>query len=368
MNLSDQELKALVALNSVGRALEIHELFGEGLAPSELVPRFEKAIPFQAEKEIQRCHEKGIRLLTWFDEDYPPYLRQIAVPPILLYVKGKILEADQAALAIVGSRNASLYGAEQATRFAHELAQSGLTIVSGFARGIDQAAHEGALKVSYGRTLAVLGCGIDYPYPPNRNRYWDRILEQGAVISEYPLGTRPAAYNFPERNRIIAGLAYGVLVVEANLRSGSLITAHLGVEEGREVFAIPGMIHQLNSRGAHLLIKEGAHLVESPKEILEILSFSLSSLVFQKEKESTLPMDFKESDSEPYQEEPTKDTDDEKKLLQLLKQESLTLEELTLQSELSVTSVMTLLINLEIQQKVCKGIDGRFQVPSHKSF
>ncbi|HNX67985.1 MAG TPA: DNA-processing protein DprA [Candidatus Omnitrophota bacterium] len=223
-------------------------------------------------KELESCRQKGIGLLCYSDPDYPGSLKEIPDPPLLLYRKGVIIESDRNALAIVGTRHPSFYGRTQAQRFSQDLAGKGLTIVSGLARGIDQVAHEAALKVSHGRTIAVMGCGLDVVYPKESAGLCERIADRGAVLSEYPLGTPPLPENFPRRNRILSGLSYATLVVEAHSRSGSIITAHQALEQGREVFALPGPVDQLTSHGTHQLIKEGACLVESPEDIFDALA------------------------------------------------------------------------------------------------
>jgi len=224
-----------------------------------------------AEEELAKIDADGITLLTPDHPDFPPGLRNIPDPPIVLYVRGQILPSDALAIGIVGARECSMYGREQAHRFAAQLAQSGLTIVSGGARGIDTAAHNAALQVK-ARTLVIQGCGLRHTYPPENKALYQRIINEnaGAIISELPLDTPPTADNFPTRNRIIAPLSLGILVVEANLRSGSLITARLAADDyGREVFAIPGPITSSASAGTHHLIKTAAaHLVDSPDDIL----------------------------------------------------------------------------------------------------
>jgi DNA processing protein len=270
----------------------LREEFEAGKSPSEILARievegkdsFKESLQatrrlFDPEKETAKAEEQGIELLPFGDPRYPLLLKESSDPPFLLYVRGEILESDQAAVAIVGSRHPTLYGKEQARRFAAKLSRWGMTIVSGFARGIDKESHEGALSVSHGRTIAVLGSGLDVIYPKEHRDLYEEIAERGALVSEFALGTPPLAENFPKRNRIIAGLSLGILVVEAHSRSGSLITAHLAAEEGREVFALPGRIDQLQSRGTHRLIKEGAALVESPEEILEAVAPQLWPLV-----------------------------------------------------------------------------------------
>lgn len=209
--------------------------------------------------------------LTLADPRYPTSLLDTADPPLLLFVHGRLDALSHAQrLAIVGSRNPTPQGAQNAQAFAQSLAAAGLTIVSGLALGIDGAAHEGALRAG-GFTLAVVGTGLDRVYPSRHRDLAHRIVAQGALISEYPLGTPPLAHHFPQRNRVIAGLSMGTLVVEAALQSGSLITARLASEQGREVFAIPGSIHAPQSRGCHALIRQGAKLVESAQDVLEEL-------------------------------------------------------------------------------------------------
>lgn len=212
----------------------------------------------------------GQSIVTLADAAYPPQLLEIADPPALLYVLGDVALLAHRGLAIVGSRNATPQGAADAERFARAFSAAGLTIASGLALGIDAAAHRGALAGA-GSTVAVLGCGIDVVYPQRNAALYREIAARGALVSEFPLGTPPVAANFPRRNRLISGLVRGVLVVEAALASGSLITARLAAEQGRDVFAIPGSIHSPLSKGCHALIKEGAKLVESAQDVLDEL-------------------------------------------------------------------------------------------------
>lgn len=216
--------------------------------------------------------QPGNAILTLADPDYPAALLQAPSPPVLLYVKGRRELLSAPSIAVVGSRNATTQGLTNAQAFSAALSEAGLTIVSGLALGIDAAAHLGGLS-GQGRTVAVVGTGADRIYPARNLDLAHRIAAEGAVVSEFPLGTPAAAHNFPRRNRIIAGLARGVLVVEAALQSGSQITARLGGEIGREVFAIPGSIHSPLSKGCHQLIKQGAKLVESAQDVLEELSW-----------------------------------------------------------------------------------------------
>jgi DNA processing protein len=222
----------------------------------------------KTERELRLLKEAGGTLLTIADEHYPLRLREIYDPPPLLYLRGELREEDNLALSIVGSRKTSPYGRWITERMSEEIVRHGITIVSGMARGIDSVAHAGAIAGG-GRTLAVLGCGIDVIYPPDNRTLFGQIIDHGAVLSEFPMGSRPEGIHFPRRNRIISGLSIGVVVVQASAKSGSLITAEYALEQGREVFAIPGNIGADGSRGTNRLIKEGAKLVESSEDILE---------------------------------------------------------------------------------------------------
>lgn len=214
-------------------------------------------------------------LIALGDPDYPAALLETADPPLLLYARGRLELLRQESLAIVGSRNATMQGRENARAFASHLGGSGLTIVSGLALGIDAAAHEGALETQ-GGTIAVVATGLDQTYPRRHAALAERIADRGLLLSQYALGTPPLREHFPQRNRIIAGLTLGTLVVEANLQSGSLITARLAVEAGREVFAMPGSIHAPQSKGCHALIKQGAKLVETAQDVLDELGLAPS--------------------------------------------------------------------------------------------
>jgi DNA processing protein len=218
--------------------------------------------------EWERLEREGIRLLSLLDPDYPANLAAIPDPPAVLFMKGTVEARDLVAVAVVGSRAASPLGMAFTERLCMDLSQSGVTIVSGLAVGIDSAAHRGALK-GKGRTLAVLGCGLDIEYPRVNSALRQQIIAAGALFSEFPLETSPAPVNFPMRNRIISGLALGVVVVEAAHRSGSLITARMALEQGREVFAVPGTARHYRSIGPHRLLKQGAKLVESAEDVLE---------------------------------------------------------------------------------------------------
>jgi DNA processing protein len=222
------------------------------------------------EAELKLCAENDIRIMTSRDEDYPRMLREIDDPPPTLFVRGTITAADALAIGIVGSRHATRYGAAQAERFASSLSRAGLTIVSGLARGIDAAAHRAALEAD-GRTIAVLGGGILHLYPPEHASLADEITKRGALVSEMPPRFAPTSSSFPQRNRIISGLTLGAVIVEASTRSGALITARHAMEQGREVFAVPGRIDSRASHGCHALIRDGAKLIENAEHVLEEL-------------------------------------------------------------------------------------------------
>ncbi|MDP6491290.1 MAG: DNA-processing protein DprA [Kiritimatiellia bacterium] len=237
---------------------------GEGLAGS--IHRQCRRIDWQDEQE--RAAAKGIRIMTRVDPEYPEALSRIYDPPLALYVRGTLQEGDKHAMAIVGTRRGTHYGHDTAKRMASGLAQAGYTIVSGLARGIDTLAHEGALEVK-GRTFAVLGGGMDHLYPACNAGLADRIAEQGAVLSEFPLTRQPDRTTFPMRNRIVSGLSKAIVVVEAGRRSGALITADAALEQGRDVFAVPGRIDNTYAEGPNALIRKGAVLVRGVQDILD---------------------------------------------------------------------------------------------------
>lgn len=230
----------------------------------------------EAERELKQIEQLGVALVCFGDPGYPPLLANIYQAPMVLYVKGDPGLLNKAGLAVVGSRAATSYGLKIARDLSGQLAAKGLVIVSGLALGIDTAAHTGALAVG-GKTVAVLGCGLDVPYPKSNEGLAGRIGADGALVSEYRLGTLPEPFRFPARNRIISGLARGVLVVEAAQRSGSLITARLALDEGREVFAIPGRVDSVKSAGTHRLLQEGAKLVGGIDDILDELGWQTAS-------------------------------------------------------------------------------------------
>lgn len=233
------------------------------------------------EKELCELPRIGARLVRWTDADYPPNLKHIADPPPYLFVRGAVTPEDRAAVAVVGARAASEVGLRMAERLGFELATHGVIVVSGLARGIDAAAHRGALEAG-GRTIAVLGCGVDVIYPPEHRELAEKILgHRGALMSELPLGTAPIPENFPSRNRILSGLSLGVVIVEAAEKSGSLITARLALEQDRQVFAVPGSPLTGKTRGSNRLIKEGARLVECVEDVMEDLAPQMAGIALR---------------------------------------------------------------------------------------
>lgn len=220
--------------------------------------------------EMERVELAGVHFLTLEDDDYPRLLREIPSPPLVLYVRGTLQPSDEAAVAIVGTRRVTSYGREMSHRIASELASAGVTIVSGLARGVDGVAHLATLEAG-GRTVAVLGCGLDTIYPPEHRALAGRITESGALVSEFPLGTRPDAANFPVRNRIISGLSLGIVVIEAPLKSGALITANFAADHGRTVLAVPGSALSSASAGTIQLLRDGATIATNGSDVLAAL-------------------------------------------------------------------------------------------------
>lgn len=280
--------EAFVALNMIEhvgpvRVRQLLERFGEAAAilsasksqllavrgigedTAEAISNWEKNVDLAA--ELKRCEEFGCQFVTQEDEEYPELLRQIYDPPIVLYVKGTLTKQDKNGVALVGSRQTTPYGMDTARKLAYQLAYIGVTVVSGGARGIDTAAHQGSLSAK-GRTLCVLGTGINIVFPPENGELFERISASGAVISQYPFNRKADKQSFAIRNRIVAGMTLGTVVVEANLTSGALITANFANEYGRQIFAVPGRIDSPRSKGCHELIKKGAKLCEGAEDIL----------------------------------------------------------------------------------------------------
>lgn len=241
------------------------------------------------EREIEKAEKNNIKLVPYGDDLYPEGLRHINSSPLVLYIKGDLSETDKYAVAVVGSRKVTDYGRQVSDRLSRELSAAGLTIVSGMAMGVDTVSHRGALKAK-GRTLAVLGSGIDVPYPASNRELMDSIAASGAVISEFPFGTAPLRENFPRRNRIISALSLGVIVVEGMPGSGSLITVKYALEQGKEVFAVPGHVYSRNSMGPNGLIKKGAKLVESAEDVIEELSLQIKGIIREEKGRQEKPL------------------------------------------------------------------------------
>ena len=242
----------------------------DGLSPAICDLLIRKPVLYPLERELELINEYGCQVLTLYDDAYPRYLKEIDTPPIVLYIRGKIIQEDSLSISLVGSRDAKDYGRKVGYQLSYQLAQRGLTIVSGLARGIDTSAHRGALEAG-GRTIAVMGNGLSFVYPATHSDFAQKITESGALISEFPMAVKPKPKNFPRRNRVISGLTLGTVVVEASNRSGALITARLAGEQGREVFAVPGEIFSELSTGTHKLINDGAKLINTVDDLLNEL-------------------------------------------------------------------------------------------------
>jgi DNA processing protein len=284
-------------------------------------------------RELSLLEKTGGKVVTLKDGDYPTRLKDIYDPPALLYLRGEFRIEDELAVAIVGSRKTSAYGREVTEKIGEDLARHGVTVVSGMARGIDSVAHKGALQGG-GRTIAVLGCGVDVIYPPENRNLFYQIIEQGAILSEFPMGSPPEGGHFPRRNRIISGLSIGVVIVQASSESGSLITAGYALEQGREVFAVPGNVGAEGSRGTNQLIKEGAKLVESSDDILEEIlpQWRREGETAQKGDPAVLSL-----------------TESEKTLYGLLGETPLHIDAIIRESRLDPGRVSSLLLNLELK-------------------
>lgn len=284
---------------------------------------------FAAEME-----RKGITALIWQDEAYPRRLKEIDQAPPVLYVRGQVQPADDWAVAIVGTRRMTAYGRQITEESAAYLAQQGLTVVSGLARGVDGAAHTAAMQAG-GRTLAVLGCGVDFIYPPEHRRLAEQILEHGALVSDYAPGSAPDAANFPARNRIISGLSLATVVIEAGHTSGALITATFAAEQGREVLAVPGQVYAPQSKGTNRLIQQGARPLLEPQDILDALKLEKETVNEHRQAQLLLPAD-----------------DVEASLMRVLEDEALHIDEIGVQSGLPIATVSATLTVMELKGMV----------------
>jgi DNA processing protein len=300
-----------------------------GLGPKTIQALLDTRAQLDLDRELARIDRFGFQILTWEDEAYPVRLREIHSPPPMLYVWGEVRDEDRWAVGVVGTRRATPYGKAIARDVATTLAVSGVTVVSGLARGIDSIAHQAALDAG-GRTIAVLGSGLDQLYPPEHRKLAESIVNQGAVISDYPLGTRPEPKNFPPRNRIISGLSLIVVVVEAGGGSGALITANFAVEQGRDVFAVPGDINRPASRGTNRLIRLGAHPLLAPDDVLEALNLELIA------RQELAPPKVPEDETE-------------RRILEVLSSEPLHVDELQQRCDLPVSQITASLTMLELK-------------------
>ena len=320
--------------------------------PRPVARRINEFRDFDAlEKELCELPRLGARLLKWTDEDYPANLRQIADPPPYLFVRGPAPLHEPGCLAIVGARAASDAGLRMAHRLGMELAAKGFTIVSGLARGVDGAAHQGALDGG-GRTIAVMGCGIDVIYPPEHRKLAEAIVEGGgAVVSELPLGTQPMAENFPTRNRILSGLCLGVVIVEAAEKSGSLITARMALEQNRQVFAVPGSPLTGKTRGSNRLIRDGAKLVECVEDVIEEIAPQIGKLPNEAKK----PAEILNISPANMQSSFAQASDEDRVILRQLKQgEKIHVDSLIGASGLTPQAVLRLLLELELKGLVAQ--------------
>lgn len=318
-------------------------------------------VPEGIEKILDACSRKAVSVVTLTDPGYPSLLREIHDPPPYLYVMGK-LTPDAACISVVGSRSPTRYGLSMATQLSSELAATGICIVSGMARGIDTAAHMGALNAA-GTTCAVLGSGLARIYPPENMKLAQRIIERGAVISEFPLFAEPEPHHFPIRNRVISGLALGTIVVEAAGRSGSLITARLAMEQGREVFAVPGSITSFKSTGAHNLLKQGATLVEKASDVLAEISHRLAGTAASI---NPVPAE-KQTGPEARFEKVSASLDtDEVRVLQTLEPYPVHIDEIARRLSLAPGKTAALLLQLELKGLVSQEPGKRFLLKGDK--
>ncbi|RJP29682.1 MAG: DNA-protecting protein DprA [Candidatus Omnitrophota bacterium] len=317
-----------------------------GINP-EICRKIKDLNPYNLDKELATAARLGLKIITLADADYPKALLNIDSCPIVLYCKGALKEEDASGIAVVGSRKASLYGLSCSEKFAFDLACCGLTIISGMASGIDTTAHKAALKAG-GRTVAVMGSGFNQIYPKENKELVDKISASGSVISEFPIDTLPLKYNFPRRNRIISGLSRGVLVVEASLKSGALITADFALEQGKDVFVIPGKIDSFNSCGSNGLIKQGAKLVSDINDILQEfgLEFSCGNI----------------DSSDPAKNRMDKE---ENVLYDAIDEKGIFIDDLVSKTDFKINKVFGLLFKLQLK-KLIKQLPGRIFARSNQ--
>ncbi len=292
------------------------------------------------ESELNAIERGHIEVRSVLDPTYPARLKMIADPPPLLYITGTLTEQDELAVAIVGARRATASGRAMTEELSRDLATAGITVVSGLARGVDAAAHRGALAAQ-GRTIAVLGCGIDRTYPPEHARLRGQVEERGAILSETPIGSPPLSHHFPRRNRIISGLSLGVIVTEAAISSGSLITARLAAEQGREVFAVPGFVKENTSRGTNALLKEGAALIEGAQDVIDAIMGQLEPALRLRLQSFRITSEH----GGPLRKE-------EQQVYDILSYDPSTVDDVIASTGLPVSTVMASLLSLELRQRI----------------
>jgi len=325
---------------------QLLQVRGIGEDTAEAIANWEKRVDLAG--ELQRIRDFGCQVLTQADLEYPPLLREIYDPPVVLYVKGQLTEKDRNAVAMVGSRTVTHYGLEVARKLGYQLAYVGVTVVSGGARGIDTASHQGALAAK-GRTVAVLGTGINLVVPPENQELFERIAASGAVITQFPFNRQADRQSFPIRNRIVAGMTLGTVVVEANLTSGALITSNFATEYGRQVFAVPGRIDSPRSKGCHDLIKKGAKLCEGAEDILSEFEylFPVSNRPPSAGETGVLPA--------------LTLSENEQKVYDALSEEELSTDDVIRRSGLPSSAVSVALLSLEMK-RVVKQLPGKLFV------
>ncbi|MDP8266131.1 MAG: DNA-processing protein DprA [Candidatus Aceula meridiana] len=320
------------------------DLVASGIVPPKIAGNIEE---FEAdaflEKEYELIKRHNVEVICLNDKSYSELLKEIADPPPVLYVKGKIKKQDDMAIAIVGSRRASIYGVSVAEKFSAGFCDYGITVVSGMARGIDTAAHRGALRAR-GRTIAVLGSGLARIYPAENKKIFDAIADAGAVISEFPMQTAPLACNFPRRNRIVSGLSLGVIVVEAAKRSGALITADFALEQGKDVFAVPGQVDSPSSLGVNDLIKQGAKLISNVYDVIEELGLELKRSVSSQDEENL--KDFSGL------------SDQEREVLKRISSKGIHIDQLALECQITTAKLSAALLSLSLKKRI-KQLPGK---------
>jgi len=322
---------------------ELASVEGIGIEKAKRIKKFDKWDVI--EKLIKLCENRDIAIYSFSEEDYPKLLKEIYDPPVVLFCKGELLLEDNFALSIVGSRKLSEYGRRITEKLAYELAFLGITIVSGLARGIDSVAHKSTLSAG-GRTIAILGSGVSCIYPPENKMLAEKIIKNGAIISEFYPDEGPRKENFPRRNRIISGLSFGTLVTEATINSGALITASFALEQGREVFAVPGNITSKTSEGTNYLIQKGAKLVTKVEDILEEIEQFIPLL-----KKITTELSNKTTQTDKL--------DNDEKIVFNILNEPLYLDEIILKTGMNTAKVLEILLNFEIDGLINK-IEGKY--------